>query len=77
MQAELIEYRVVTACGRIFAWSEHDYDSLIRDLHFRGYKPVYIKPMSEYEAEIMAREEQERLTDELFRAVEEELKHSA
>lgn len=77
MQAELTEFYVVTDCGRTFSWSEHDYDSLIRDLHFRGYKPVYIKPMTEYEAEVMAREEQERLVDELTRAIEEGMKRIA
>lgn len=70
MQAELTEFYVVTDCGRTFSWSGHDYDSLIRDLLFRGYKPVYIKPMTEYEAEVMAREEQERLNHELSQAIE-------
>jgi hypothetical protein len=33
--------------------------------------------MSEYEAEVMAREEQERLVDELTRALDEGMKRSA
>ncbi|KKO51110.1 hypothetical protein [Paenibacillus sp. DMB20] len=77
MQAELTEYYVVTQCGRTFGWSDTDFDSLIRSLHFSGYTPVYIKPMSEYEAEVMAREEQERLMDEFRRQFDEDVRKSA
>lgn len=69
-----VEYVVVTTASRILSWHANDYNELIRDLHFYGHTPVYIKPMSEYEAEIMARDEQERLTHELMQAIEEERK---
>ena len=77
MPAEVTEFYVVTDCGRTFAWSEHDYESLLRDLHYHGYRPVYIKPMSEYEAEVMAREEPERLMDEWRRQFDEDVRKSA
>lgn len=77
MQAELTEYYVVTECGRTFAWSEHDYESLIRSLHHSGYRATYIKPLSEYEAEVRAQEEQERLMDEHRRQFEEDVRKSA
>lgn len=78
MPSELTEFYVTTTCGRNFVWSEHDYGSLIRSLHFRGYTPAFIQPYSEYEAEVKAREEQERLNHELTQAVETEgMKRSA
>ena len=77
MQAELTEYMVVTQCGRTFSWSDTDYTSLIRSLHFAGYTPVFIQPLTEYEAEVMAREEQERLMDEFRRQFEEDVRKSA
>ena len=77
MQAEITEFYVLTECGRTFAWSAVDYSSLMKELVFKGYRAKEVMPLTEYEAEVLNREEQQRLTDELFRAVEEELKHSA
>lgn len=74
MQAELTEYRVVTTAGRIFSWSAFDFDDLFRRMQARGHTPVYAKPLSEYEAEIADREEQDRLHHELQQAIEEERK---
>ena len=73
----MTEYVVVTKCGRRMDRQAFDYESLINDLYFNGLEPVFIQPMSEYEAEVLSREEQERLTDELIRAIDKELKHSA
>lgn len=77
MPAETTDFYVATKCGRTFGWSAVDYSSLIRELHEKNYVPTFIQPMSEYEAEVLSREEQERLTDELHRAIDKELKHSA
>lgn len=77
MGINLTEYYVVTECGRTFAWSDTDYASLIRSLHYSGYKAAYIKPLSEYEAEVMAREEQERLIEEWRKEIEEDVRKSA
>ncbi|WP_433748317.1 hypothetical protein [Paenibacillus amylolyticus] len=74
MPAELTEFRVVTAAGRIFGWNAFDYEDLFRSMQARGHTPVYAKPLSEYEAEIANREEQERLHHELQQAIEEERK---
>lgn len=73
----MTEFVVITACGRRMDRQAFDYESLIRDLHFRGLKPVFIQPLSEYEAEIHAKEEQERLNHELKEEIERELKESA
>lgn len=72
------EYRVETDCGRIYAWSAVDRTSLLRELKQKNIKAVDVKPMSEYESEVKAREEQERLNHELAQAVETEgMKRSA
>ncbi|MFD1126598.1 hypothetical protein ACFQ3J_00220 [Paenibacillus provencensis] len=76
MQAEITEFYVLTECGRTFAWSAVDYSSLMKELVFKGYRAKEVMPLSEYEAEVITSEEQQRLTDELYRAIE-ELKHSA
>lgn len=74
MQAE---YLVLTKCGRRFAWSSPDMESLFRDLTFRGYEATFVQPMSEYEAEIEAKEQQEDLMHEFRVELERELKESA
>lgn len=73
-ETPLTEYRVVTEAGRIFSWSAFDYNDLFRELRRKGHAPIYARPMSEYEAEVIAREEQERLHHELVQAIEEERK---
>ncbi|UPK42502.1 hypothetical protein [Paenibacillus pabuli] len=73
-ETPLTEYRVVTEDGRIFSWSAFDYNDLFAQLRRRGHAPIYAKPMGEYEAEVMAREDQERLHHELVKAIEEERK---
>ncbi|MGR6546312.1 hypothetical protein [Paenibacillus tundrae] len=70
----MTEYIVITTASRVLRRPAFDYNDLLRDLYNNGHTPVYIKPASEYEAEIMAREEQERLHHELDRAIEEERK---
>ena len=71
------EFYVVTECGRTFGWSAVDMESLFRELNQKGYTAVYVKPMDEYEAEVMAREEQERLMDEFRRQFDEDVRKSA
>lgn len=74
----MTEFVVLTKCGRRMDRQAFDYQSLIRDLHFNGVMPVFIQPLTEYEAEIRAKEEQERLNHELAQAVETEgMKRSA
>ncbi|MFD1136770.1 hypothetical protein [Paenibacillus urinalis] len=73
----MIEFVVVTKCGRRMDRQAFDYDSLLRDLQYNGLTPVFIQPSAEYEAEIMAKEEQQRLTHELMQAIEEGMKQSA
>lgn len=73
-ETPLTEYRVVTEAGRVLSWNAFDYNDLFQQLRLRGHSPIYAKPLSEYEAEVMAREEQERLHHELDRAIEEERK---
>ncbi|WP_178381957.1 hypothetical protein [Paenibacillus sp. P32E] len=48
MQAET-QWIVDTTCGRHFQWSAPDYDFLLRDLQFRGYKATFIMPKDEYD----------------------------
>lgn len=72
-----VEYLVLTECGRRFGWAAVDLNQLFHDMHERNYKVTYVKPMSEYEAEIHTKEEQERLNRELKEAIERELKESA
>lgn len=65
---ELVEYLVLTQCGRRFGWSAPGLDTLFRDMRDRDYTVTYVKPMTEYEAEVTAREEQEELNYELDKA---------
>lgn len=74
---ELVDYLVITKCGRRFAWSACDLESLFIDLHFRGYVAEFVQLMSEYEAEIEAKEQQEDLMHEFRVELERELKESA
>jgi len=74
---ELVDYLVITKCGRRFGWKAFDMDSLFRDLQFRGYVADFVKPMSEYEAVIEAKEQQELETHEFRLELERELKESA
>lgn len=71
---ELTVFRVVTTAGRIFNWNAFDYEDLFRSLGERGHTSVYAKPLTEYEAEVADREEQERLHHEFVQAIEEERK---
>ncbi len=47
---ELVEYKVITECGRNFAWSAPGLDSLFRDMQERDYKVKFVMPMEEYKA---------------------------
>jgi hypothetical protein len=76
MQAET-EFIVDTECGRHFCWSAPDYEFLVRRIHERGYKATFIMPLTEYEAEILAKESQEDLMHEFRTELERELKESA
>lgn len=67
------QFIVDTADGRHMQWPAYGYDDLLRTLHFYGHTPKFIMPLSEYEAEILAKEQQEDLIHELER----ELKESA
>jgi hypothetical protein len=73
----MTEYVVETACGRRMDRRAFDYESLIRDLHFNGLTPTFIQPLTEYEADVRNKEEQERLNDEISRAIDEGMKRSA
>jgi hypothetical protein len=68
----LNEYRVVTECGRNFAWSASSLEELFRSLTNRGYFAKHVQLMSEYEAELERQYEQERLVHELIKSVEED-----
>jgi hypothetical protein len=48
--AELVEYLVLTECGRRFAWSALGYDQLFRDMRERNYTVTFVMPLKEYEA---------------------------
>lgn len=72
-----VEYLVLTKCGRRFGWPAFDLESLFRDLTFKGYESTFVQPMSEYEAEIQAKEQQEDLMHEFRVELERELKESA
>lgn len=74
MPAETTEFVVVTTEGRILGRHALSYRDLISDLHYDGHTPVYIRTMAEYQADIVALEEQERLHHELQQAIEEERK---
>lgn len=71
------QYIVDTTDGRHMQWPAYDYDDLIRTLHFYGHTPKFIMPLSEYEAEILAKEAQEDLVHEFRTELERELKESA
>lgn len=64
------EYRVLTECGRNFAWSATDMEHLFRSMADRGYFAKHVQLMSEYEAELEAQYQQERLVRELQEAIE-------
>lgn len=67
-------YIVSTQAGRVLKRPAFDFNDLISDLYNNQHVPVKIWTQSEYDAEIMAREEQERFHHELDRAIEEERK---
>jgi hypothetical protein len=71
------QYIVDTADGRHMQWPAYDYDDLLRTLHFYGHTPKFIMPLSEYEAEILAKEAQEDLMHQFRVELERELKESA
>lgn len=43
-----VEFIVDTECGRHFCWSALDYESLLLDVHYWGYKPTFIMPYEEF-----------------------------
>lgn len=66
----LNEYRVLTECGRNFAWSADSLEDLFRSLSHRSYFAKHVQLMSDYEAELEQQYEQERLVHELNEAIE-------
>lgn len=76
MQAD-DQWIVDTTCGRHFQWSAPDYEYLVRKIHDRGFQAKFIMPLTEYEAEILAKEAQEDLMHEFRTELERELKESA
>ncbi len=48
--AGLVEYLVLTKCGRRFAWSAPSLDTLFRDMQARNYVVTYITTMEEFNA---------------------------
>lgn len=77
MPADTIDYLVLTKCGRRFGWAAPNLDRLFRDMIERNYTVTFVQPMSEYEAEIVAKEAQEDLMHEFRTELERELKESA
>lgn len=71
------QYMVDMADGRHMQWPAYDYDDLLRTLHFYGHTAKKILPLSEYEAEIAAKEAQEDLIYQWTLELERELKESA
>lgn len=63
-------YIVDTECGRHLTWSAVDMDQLLRDLVQRNYRPEFIQELSEYEAEVVAKEAQEDLHVEHYQTIE-------
>jgi len=66
----MTEYRVVTECGRNFAWCAVDLEQLFRNLTDRAYRAVKVQLMSEYEAELAHKYGQEELVHELEKEIE-------
>ncbi|MNM07379.1 hypothetical protein D3C81_174220 [compost metagenome] len=71
------DYLVITTCGRKLGWAATGLDSLFRELRDKGFTATFVQPMSEYEAEILAKEAQEDLMHEFRTELERELKESA
>ncbi len=46
----LVEYLVITKCGRRFAWSTTDMGRLFREMQERNYEVTYVTTMEEFNA---------------------------
>lgn len=64
MNVKYPEFRVETECGRNFIWSAIDQESLLRELEWKGYRPILIEPYTEYQAELHTMDEQRKLNHE-------------
>lgn len=71
------DYFILTECGRRFVWGATSEESLLRELTQKGYRATYINELSEYEAEIAAKEAQEDLIYQWQLELEREMKESA
>ncbi|MEK5439358.1 MULTISPECIES: hypothetical protein [Paenibacillus] len=74
---ELMQFMVDTKCGRHFQRAAVNYENLLRDLQDKGLVATFIMELSEYEAEIAAKEAQEELIYQWTLELERELKESA
>lgn len=72
-----IDWIVDTKCGRHMGWPAANEADLRRTLEYYGYTPTFLQPMTEYEAEILAKEQQEDLMHEFRTEIEREMKESA
>lgn len=77
MPVSTTDYLVLTTCGRRFGWAATSMESLFHELTQKGYKATFVQPMTEYDAEILAKEQQEDLMHEFRTELERELKESA
>lgn len=69
---ELVEYLVITKCGRRFCWSATDLNSLFRDMHERNYTVSFVM-----EYHLFKQLESNPNKEIIMRAYERELKHTA
>jgi hypothetical protein len=60
----VIDYRVITTCGRNFIWAAIDKQALVDEVYSKGYIIQTAQENSLYEAEIAAREAQEAFVAE-------------
>lgn len=74
MQADTTEFMVLTTGQRLLRRQAENYRDLFSDLHFDGHTPKQVWTLDEYQTEVVDREEQHRLYDELVRSIEEERK---
>ena len=74
---EVVQYIVETKCGRTIQMAALDMHQLFRDLQEKSIKAEKVITLSEYDAEILAKEQQEDLMHEFRMELERELKESA
>jgi hypothetical protein len=66
----VIDYRVITTCGRSFIWAAIDSQALIDEVYSKGYIIQMAQVNSVYEADIAARDAQEAMDHEHNQVIE-------